>query len=247
MILYPTLELLDGRCVSLARGNLDEPQYWDVDPLKEAQEFAKAGAEWLHVTDLDGIGGSSRNDETLRNIITQCGAPVQLGGGFRSLQGIGEWIEAGAGRIVVGTLAVLAPDIVKEAAKRYPDQIVVAVDVYKGLVVSHGWRETSTFEPEAFLKVFESDPLAAVIVTDIDADLEEAEDALALVTRMAEVASAPLIASGLSNSLDDLARLKYVRNVSGAIMGRALLSRQVNISDALALANEPIGQVAEFQ
>lgn len=247
MILYPTIELLDGRCVSLVRGNLDEPQIWHVDPLERAQSFAAAGAEWIHVTDFDGIGGHDRNNALLRDILTQCGTSVQLGGGFRSLQGISEWIELGAGRIVVGTMAVLAPDIVKEAAKRFPDQIVVAIDVYKGKVVINGWREATTFEPEAFLRVFENDPLAAVIVTDIDADLEEAEDSLALVTRMVEVAKAPVIASGLSRSLDDLARLKFVPHVAGAIIGRALFNRTVDLGEALALAAEPLGQVAEFQ
>lgn len=246
MILYPTIELLDGRCVSLYRGNLDEPQIWHVDPLERAKSFAEAGAEWIHITDFDGIGGGDRNNALLREIIIQCGTSVQLGGGFRSLQMISDWIEAGAGRIVVGTLAVLAPDIVKEAAKHFPDQIVLAIDVYKGKVVSHGWRETSTFDPEDFLRVYETDPLAAVIITDIDADLDEAEDSLALVTRMAAIAKAPVIASGLSRSLDDLARLKYVPHVSGAIIGRALFNRTVDLEEALAMCVEPVQKTAEF-
>ncbi|PRY22566.1 1-(5-phosphoribosyl)-5-[(5-phosphoribosylamino)methylideneamino] imidazole-4-carboxamide isomerase [Aliiruegeria haliotis] len=247
MILYPTIELLDGRCVSLFRGNIDEPQIWHVDPLERAISFAQAGAEWIHITDFDGVGGSDRNTELLREIIGQCGTSVQLGGGFRSLQSIADWIEAGAGRIVVGTLAVLAPDIVKEAAKLFPDQIVLAIDVYKGKVVSNGWRETSSFEPEDLLRVYESDPLAAIIVTDIDADLDEAEDSLALITRMAEIARAPVIASGLSRSIDDLARLKYVPHISGAIIGRALFNRSVALEDALALVAEPTGPTAKFQ
>lgn len=247
MILYPTIELMDGRCVSLFRGNIEEPQIWHVDPLERAQSFAQSGAEWIHITDFDGIGGSGRNNDLLREIITNCGTSVQLGGGFRSLQTISEWIDAGAGRIVVGTLAVLAPDVVKEAAKLYPDQIVVAIDVYKGKVVSHGWKETSVFDPEDFLRLYESDPLAAIIVTDIDADLEESEDSLALVTRMADISKAPVIASGLSRSLDDLSRLKYVPHVSGAIIGRALFNRSVDLDEALALVAEPTGQTAEFQ
>lgn len=247
MILYPTIELLDGRCVSLFRGNMDEPQIWHVDPLERAQSFAAAGADWMHITDFDGINGSSRNAELLREIIVHCGTSVQLGGGFRSLQGITDWIELGVGRIVVGTLAVIAPDIVKEAARLYPDQIVLAVDVYQGKVVSHGWRETSSFAPEDFLRLYEDDPLAAIIVTDIDADLDEAEDSLALVTRLAAVARTPVIASGLSRSLDDLARLKYVPRVSGAIIGRALFNRSIDLDEALALAAEPKGLTAKLQ
>ena len=247
MILYPTIELLDGRCVSLFRGNLDEPQIWHVDPLERAQSYAAAGADWIHITDMDGVNGSSRNEALLRDIIVQCGCSVQLGGGFRSLQGIADWIEAGAGRIVVGTLAVIAPDIVREAANLYPDQIVLAVDVYQGKVVSHGWRETSSFDPEDFLRLYDGVPLAAVIITDIDADIDGVEDSLALVTRLAEATRAPVIASGLSHTLDDLARLKFVPRISGAIIGRALFNRTVDLDEALAMVAEPKGLSAQFQ
>lgn len=246
MILYPTIELQNGRCVSLFRGRLEEPQIWHVDPVKKAVEFAAAGSEWVHVTDFDAISGSDRNRDIVDEIIRKAGAPVQIGGGFRSIPAIEAAIERGAGRIVLGTIALLQPNLVKKAAKLFPDQITLAVDVYQGRVMSDGWREASSFSPEDFLQTFEKDPLAAVIVTDIDANLDEAEDALALTTHLASLAKAPVIARGIARSLDDISRLKYVPYVSGAIIGRALFDRSLNLEEALALAGEPTGATAEF-
>jgi phosphoribosylformimino-5-aminoimidazole carboxamide ribotide isomerase len=162
------------------------------------------------------------------------------------LRQIEEWIEMGVGRVVVSTMAVLTPDVMKKAARLHPDQIVLSLDVFEGQVMSNGWAEPSAFDPAAFLRSFEGDPLAAIIIRDISAEIEQAEDALALVTELAGWARAPVIASGLSRSLDDLSRLKYVPHVSGAILGRALFDRTIDLSDALALAAEPIGETAEF-
>lgn len=246
MILYATIELQNGRCVSLFRGRLDEPHIWHLDPVKKAMEFAKAGAEWIHITDFDAIAGDNRNQGMINDIIIKAGRPVQLGGGFRSMPAIEAGVDRGVGRIVLGTAALLQPGLIKEAARAFPDQIALAVDVYKGRVMSHGWTETSTFEPHAFLRNFESDPLAAIVVTDIDADLEEAEDSLALITSLAKEAKAPVIASGLSRTLDDVSRLKYVPHVSGAIIGRSLFDKSVDLEEALAIAAEPMGAIAEF-
>lgn len=242
MILYPTIELQNGRCVSLFRGRLEEPQIWHVDPVQKAVDFAHSGAEWLHVTDFDAIAGDDRNRDLIDEIIVKAGAPVQLGGGFRSMAGIEDAVDRGVGRVVLGTIALLQPDIVKQAAKAFPDQIVLAVDVYKGQVMSDGWRQTSAYTPETFLRQFENDPLAAILVTDIDADLDEAEDALALVTRLADLARSPVIASGMARSLDGISRLKYVPKVSGAIIGRALFDKTVDLEEALAIAAEPVGR-----
>ena len=169
MILYPTIELQNGRCVSLHRGRLEEPQIWHVDPVKKAHEFAEAGAEWIHITDFDAIAGDGSNRDVIDEIIRTVGIPVQLGGGFRTMHAIEEGANRGAGRIVLGTVALLQPDLVRRAAKAFPDQIALAIDVWQGKVVSDGWRQLSSFDPEAFLNTFLNDPLSAVIVTDIDA------------------------------------------------------------------------------
>lgn len=246
MFLYPMIELQNGRCVSLFRGRLDEPQIWHVDPVKKTTEFADAGAEWIHITDFDAIAGDDRNRELIDEIIRVAGVPIQLGGGFRTFQSIEEGIDRGLARIVLGTVALLQPELVKRAAHIFPDQIVLAVDVYQGLVMSDGWRQASAFKPDSFLETFSNDPLSAIIVTDIDADVGEAENALALVTHLAKLAKAPVIAGGLARSLDDISRLKYVPYVSGALIGRALFDRSVDLRDAIALASEPTGARAKF-
>ncbi len=246
MIIYPTLELQNGRCVSLHRGRLEEPQIWNVDPMATAESYAKAGADWIHITDFDGISGENRNSKLLQSIITQAGTPVQLGGGFRSVHQIADWIDRGAGRIVVSTLAVLQPHVVKQAAELFPDQIVVAVDVFQGKVMSHGWREQSAFDPRDFIKTFADTALAAIIVSDIDADIRDAENSLALVTRLAGLAKAPVIARGMVHSLDDLSRLKFVPGVSGAMVGRALFDGTLDLTELLELARSNTGRTAEF-
>lgn len=246
MMIYPTIELQNGRCVSLYRGRLNEPHVWHVDPVEKAQEFAAAGAEWIHVTDFNGITQENMHGDLLRQMILQSGAPIQLGGGFRSYDSIAEWIDYGAGRVVVNTLAATAPDQVKQAAKAYPDQICLAVDIWKGELMIQGWREPSAMAPVDFIKAFADDPLAAVIITDIDAEIEVSDASLAMVTELAGHCSAQVIARGLSRSIDDIARLKFVPDITGAIIGRALFDRSIELDEALALGADAAGPRAEF-
>lgn len=246
MDLIPLIELLDGRCVSLFRGRLEEPQIWHVDPVAKATEFAQSGAEWIHITDFDALQGNDGNSEVIKEIIRTVPASVQLGGGFRSLKQIEEWIEAGAGRIVVGTLALQQPDIVKEAARMFPDQIVVAVDVFEGAVASDGWRGKAALTPSALIEAFADTPLAAFIITDIDADIEVTEDSLALITQLSGETKTKVIARGLARTLDDLSRMNYVPHVSGALIGRALFDRSIELSEALELVKPAVEERAPF-
>lgn len=246
MQLYPTIELLSGKPVSLYRGRLEEPQIWHVDPVETVRGFAQAGAEWIHVTDFDAIEGKPPQDDLLRALVLAAEVPVQVGGGIRSRERVTQLLDMGVGRVVLGTVALTSPDFVKEVAKYHPDQVVLAVDVFEGRVMSNGWRETSAYEPADFISWFAEDPLAALLVTDIDSDLGDAEASLSLVTDLAERARHPVIASGLVRTLDDLSRLKYVRNVSGAVVGRALFDKSVDLEAALALAAQPLEETAEF-
>ncbi|MEK6215726.1 MAG: HisA/HisF-related TIM barrel protein, partial [Boseongicola sp.] len=157
-----------------------------------------------------------------------------------------QWIDRGVGRVVVGTAAVLSPDMLKAAAKQYPDQIVLAVDIFRGKVVTNGWRMPSLYTPADFIRNFETDPLAAVIVTDIDAKVEDAEDALALVTDLAGRTRHPVIARGMARSLDDISRLKYVPNIAGAIVGNALFDRSIDLGEAIAVCEERVEAAAPF-
>lgn len=246
MIIYPTIELQNGRCVSLPRGNMSEAAIWHVDPVEKAKEFAHAGAEWMHLTDFDAVTGSSENHDLVLRIIREAGIPVQLGGGFRSRDRIEEWIELGAGRIVVGTLAAQNPHLVKELAGRHVDQIVLAVDVWQGHVMIEGWKAQSAYTAEGFINAFADTPFAGIIVTDIAADIEGADAALGMIEGIARSTRAPIIASGIVRSLDDISRLKLLGDVAGALVGRALFNRTIDLAEALQEAQPGRQKVAEF-
>lgn len=246
MMIYPTMELLDGRCVTLEKGRLDEPMIWHVDPVEKAKEFAAAGAEWMHLTDFNAIQGDDRNQDLVEEIIRTAGIPVQLGGGMRSRENIEHWIDKGVGRVVVGTLAAWDPTLVCELAKQHPDQIVLAVDVWQGQVMTEGWLKAGAFEPETYIAAFGAAPFAGIIVTDIDSDMSDVEAQLGLISGLAASASAPVIASGVVRSADDISRLKYVHNISGALVGRALFRKSLTLEEALQVAQPQVEQVAEF-
>ncbi|MGI3209673.1 1-(5-phosphoribosyl)-5-[(5-phosphoribosylamino)methylideneamino] imidazole-4-carboxamide isomerase [Roseovarius tibetensis] len=247
MIIYPTLELLDGKCVNLRRGRLDEPVIWHVDPVETARGFASAGAEWMHLTDMNGLRGEGGNDALVQEIIRTVGIPVQLGGGFRARDSVSRWIDHGAGRVVLGTMALHDPEGVKELAKYHPDQIVVAVDVYQGQLMTAGWHTPSVFGADDFIRAFDGVPLAGFIVTDIDADIEESDGSLGVISGLAAQTRLPVIARGTVHGIDDVARLRYLPNIAGTLIGRALLAKDVDLGEALRMARMPIEQTAEFQ
>ncbi len=247
MMIYPTLELLDGRCVTLTRGRLEEPELWHVDPLETARAFADAGAEWMHLTDLNGLRGDGDNNDLVQQIIRAARIPVQLGGGFRTQGQVERWIDRGAGRIVIGTMASREPEFLHALAKFHPDQIVLAVDVYEGAVMTDGWRSRSSFSPAEFIAEFEDDPLAGIIVTDVGGMMEQVDASLGTITALAAGTRHPVIARGTVYGIDDVARLKYVPNVAGTLIGRALLTRDVDLAEALAVAAAPAEPVASFQ
>ena len=246
MIIYPTIEIQNGRCVSLVRGRIEEPEIWHVDPLAKAKEFARLGAEWMHVTDLDAVKGLNTNRDLVLKVIQNAGIPVQLGGGFRSRGRVEEWFDLGAARIVLGTLAVQEPAMVKDLVKRHPDKIALTVDVWKGKVLVDGWRTSSAYTAEAFIKAYAGTPFAAIIVTDVDADTAGTEASLSMIATLSDIARVPVIASGAIRSIDDVARLKYASHISGAMVGRALYNKTIDLEEALAEARSDLGEVAEF-
>lgn len=247
MLIYPTIELQQGRCVSLLRGKMDEPSIWHVDPIEKARSFAAAGAEWLHVTDLDAVAGTGSNADLIRDLIVKAGIPVQVAGGIRTHEHASQWAEAGAGRMVIGTAAVRWPTTFREIVKAYPDQIVLSVDVMQGKVMAEGWTQTSTFDPVDFVGAFAGAPLAAILCTDIDRDLDEPGSSIALTSALARGTQTPVIASGLVKSLDDISALKYVYNIAGVIVGRALFDQSIDLAEAVRLARPEPERVAEFQ
>lgn len=246
MMIYPTLELLDGRCVTLDKGNLDSPQIWHVDPIETAKGFASAGAQWMHLTDFNALQGDDRNSALVEDIIRSAGTPVQLGGGMRSREQVETWIEKGAGRIVIGTMAAYDPSTVVELAHAYPDQIVLAVDIWQGQVMTEGWRKAGAFDPVAYVQAFGDAPFAGIVVTDIDSDMSDVEAQLGLISGLAEKSRWPVTASGVVRSGDDISRLKYVPNIEGVLVGRALFRKTLSLEDALSLAQVEAERVAEF-
>lgn len=247
MRIYPTMELQNGRCVSLDKGRLDDAMIWHVNPVETARSWAEAGAEWMHLTDFDAIEGKDTNAQLVEDIIRKAEIPVQLAGGMRTREQIERWIDKGAGRVVVGTLAAREPNLVKELAKLYPDQIVLSVDVWQGLVMTDGWRSQSAFTPEAFIDAFGDAPFAAIVVTDIDSDMEDVEAQLGLISRLANHSRTPVIASGVVRTADDISRLAYIPNISGAIVGRALFRKTLDLATALETAKSAHEPVAQFQ
>ncbi len=229
----PCLEIKEGKCVSLERGRTDQPIFWPDEPVAKAQEFAAAGVPWIHVTDIDGLHDSPANTPLIQAIIRRTGTGIQLGGGLRSLSRIADWMEWGVGRIVVGTLAVLDPEQVKSLAKSYPDQIIVAMDIWQGRVLIHGWTEPSVITPHDFVRAYAGSPLAAILMTDIDADIEDRDRDLERLALLADASTVPLIASGVVHAAADVRQLRKIPNVTGAIVGTALFRKHIDLQDIL--------------
>ena len=247
MLVVPGIELQNGRCVTLQRGRLDEPSIWHVDPSEKAREFAEAGATLLHVTDFDAVAGEEPQNELVESIIRSAGVRVQVGGGIRSRERAVELIEMGAARVVVSTVAALQPDMVKELANAYPDQVVLAVDVWQGGLMTEGWRTKAALEPKALMQAYSDAPLAAVVITDIDSDIENQDAQLGVISGIADAARWPVYARGTVHSLDDIARLKFIRGIEGALIGRALFNKSVDLGEAIEIAKPEPTPVADFQ
>ena len=247
MIIYPDIELQGGNCVNLLRGQMDEPVVYDDDPVEAACEFAHEGAEWLHVVDLDAVFGQGDNADIIHGIIRKSGTGVQIAGAIRSIETVRDWIEAGAGRVVIATAAVKDPAFVRAAAFAYPDQVVVSIDARQGQVMVEGWRETTAFTPVSFASQFQDVPLAAIIYTDIDRDADLPDSSMSQTAELAAEITTPVIASGVVKTLDDISTLKYLPNISGAITGRALFSKTFELRDALSIAYDPPEPIAAFQ
>lgn len=236
MIIYPDIELMDGKSVSLVRGKLDDPKAYDVDPLEKAKAFAAAGAQWIHVVDLDGVKqGGRHNADVITSIIDAVDIPVQVAGGVRTMSSIEWWIEHGATRVVLGTAAVMDRRLVMEACSQFPGRIAVSIDARGEKVMIEGWRVEADIAALDLAKQLQDTGVAAIIYTDIDRNDDLPESSLANTTEMARQLMVPIISSGTVKSLDDLSRLKYLPNISGAIVGRALFDEAFTLDEAIAL------------
>ncbi|CAN5312390.1 1-(5-phosphoribosyl)-5-[(5-phosphoribosylamino)methylideneamino]imidazole-4-carboxamide isomerase [soil metagenome] len=239
MILYPAIDLKDGVCVRLLHGDMDKATVFNASPADQAQQFAKAGFDWLHVVDLNGaIEGKAVNADAVRAILNAISLPVQLGGGVRSMEAIEQWIEAGVSRVILGTVAVRHPQLVREAAARFPEQIAVAVDVRDGKVAVDGWTQASDIDPISLSKRFEDAGVAALIVTDISRDGAMTGVNVEGVGAVADAVAIPVIASGGVAAVADIEALKARPGVAiaGAILGRSLYNGAIIPAEAITAA-----------
>jgi phosphoribosylformimino-5-aminoimidazole carboxamide ribotide isomerase len=242
VILFPAIDLKDGACVRLVRGDMASATIFNRDPVAQAHHFADAGFSWLHVVDLDGaIAGRSLNGPAVAAIRQAVDLRIQLGGGVRDRAAIEHWLALGIDRVVLGTAAWRDPDLVRQAAAAHPGRIVVGIDARDGRVAVEGWTETTEFGVVDLARRFEDCGVAAIVYTDIARDGALAgvdANAVAVIARQIRV---PIVASGGVSSLDDIAALKAheADGIAGIICGRALYDGRIDPAAALCLLAEP--------
>ncbi|MEL6567480.1 MAG: 1-(5-phosphoribosyl)-5-[(5-phosphoribosylamino)methylideneamino]imidazole-4-carboxamide isomerase [Pseudomonadota bacterium] len=238
--LYPAIDLKDGACVRLIRGEMDKATAFNADPADQAARFASMGFDHLHVVDLNGaFAGTSANGDAVRAILAATKVPVQLGGGIRTRGQIEAWLEAGVSRVILGTVAVRDPDLVREAARALPGQVVVGIDAKDGRVAVEGWAETSDMEAVDLAKAFEGCGVAAIIATDIGRDGMKTGVNVEFTRDLAAAVSIPVIASGGVASVADVTALRSAggpRAIAGSILGRALYDGDIDPAEAIAAA-----------
>lgn len=235
MILYPAIDLKDGRCVRLLRGAMDRATVFADDPAAQARAFQDAGAEWLHLVDLNGaFAGAPVNAAAVGAILSAVTIPVQLGGGIRDRATIERWLSAGVTRVILGTAAVEDPALVREAARAFPGRIAVGVDARGGRVATEGWATETDVDATDLARRYEDAGVAALIHTDIDRDGAMGGPNLDATEGLARAVAIPVIASGGVASLADLLALKATGVIAGAVSGRALYDGALNLRQALA-------------
>lgn len=240
MILYPAIDLKDGACVRLYKGEMDQATVFNDNPAKQAQAFVAEGCEWLHLVDLNGaFAGTPVNATPVEEILKSVSVPCQLGGGIRDLATIEMWFSKGLQRVILGTIAVEDPDLVRTAAKAFEGHVAVGIDARNGKVATKGWAEETNVDVTELAKQFEDAGVSAIIYTDINRDGAMQGPNVQATADLANAVSIPVIASGGVSSLDDLKALKQSgAPLNGAISGRALYDGALDLKDAIAVLNE---------
>jgi phosphoribosylformimino-5-aminoimidazole carboxamide ribotide isomerase len=239
MNLYPAIDLKEGRCVRLLRGEMDKATVFDKSPADQAKQFEAAGFSWLHVVDLNGaFEGKPINEQAVKSIRSSVRMKLQLGGGIRTLDQIDSWLSLGISRVILGTIALKNPPLVKEACKLFPGKIAVGIDARDGYVAVEGWAEVSDIKAAQLARKFEDAGVAAIIYTDISRDGAMQGSNVAETVTLAKQISIPIIASGGVSSLADIRAYKEqaASGIDGVIIGRALYDGAIDPAEALAVA-----------
>lgn len=237
MILYPAIDLKDGKAVRLVKGEMDRATVFNDDPAAQAMEFVSAGCEWLHLVDLNGaFAGTPVNAAPVEAILKATRVPAQLGGGIRDMATIEAWLSKGLARVILGTVAVENPDLVRQAARAFPGQVAVGIDARNGRVATKGWAQETDVLATNLARSFEDAGVAAIIYTDINRDGAMQGPNVTETAALARAVSIPVIASGGVSSLEDLRALRDCgAGLDGAISGRALYDGAIDLKQALTL------------
>jgi phosphoribosylformimino-5-aminoimidazole carboxamide ribotide isomerase len=234
MILYPAIDLKDGQCVRLLRGEMSAATVFGDDPAAQALKFQAAGCEWLHLVDLNGaFAGTPVNGAAVEAILKAVKVPAQLGGGIRDMATIAMWLEKGLSRVILGTVAVENPALVREAARAFPGKVAVGIDARKGFVATKGWATETDVQATDLARSFEDVGVAAIIYTDIDRDGAMQGPNIEATEALARAVSIPVIASGGVSRMEDLIALRDTGVIAGAISGRALYDGAIDLAAAL--------------
>lgn len=234
--LYPAIDLKDGNCVRLIKGEMDQATIFNESPANQAKQFEDMGFDYLHLVDLNGaFAGEPVNASAVENILKTVKMPVQLGGGIRDLATIERWLELGITRVILGTVAHKDPELVKQACKLFPSQIVVGLDARNGYIATEGWAEQSELHMFDMAARFEDAGVSAIIYTDIARDGILTGVNVEQTRALAQKTQIPIIASGGLASIDDVTTLLDGENsiISGAISGRALYDKRLDPNEAI--------------
>ena len=242
MILYPAVDLKDGQCVRLLRGEMDRATVFSEDPVRQVKKFFDQGFEWLHIVDLNGaIQGRAVHKELIKEMVLSTELEVQLGGGIRSMEVLEAWIDVGVSRVVLGTAALYNPELVRNACKEHPGRIAVGIDGRDGRVAVKGWVEQSEILAIDLARRFEDEGVSLIIFTDIARDGAMSGVNLETTAALASALSIPVVASGGVASMEDLEAVKGLEsvNVVGVIVGRALYEGGIDAQAAIELMQKP--------
>ena len=234
MILYPAIDLKDGHCVRLLRGEMSAATVFGDDPAAQALKFQDAGCEWLHLVDLNGaFAGVPVNGSAVKAILKAVKVPTQLGGGIRDMATIAMWLEKGLTRVILGTVAIENPALVREAARAFPGKVAVGIDARKGFVATKGWATETDVQATDLARSFEDAGVAAIIYTDIDRDGAMQGPNIEATEALTRAITIPVIASGGVSRMEDLIALRDTGIIAGAISGRALYDGAIDLTAAI--------------